>query len=164
MYVYYHSRSGTEEEYGERAALLQDITDRMAEVDVQKKNSKKEKSSKGDQVAAAIRDEAMRTFTVKPKGWIYLTTLVLYYYMQYTSNLYVSESPLDIDPSESPSAKKPKLSRDDRLLSIMEEEVKLKRRQQEIEEKRLQFEEEKWKIEKDEKMAMLDLLKNVMNK
>ena len=46
----------------------------------------------------------------------------------------------------------------------MEEEVKLKRRQQEIEEKRLQFEEEKWKIEKDEKMAMLDLLKNVMNK
>lgn len=41
----------------------------------------------------------------------------------------------------------------------MEEDLKIKRRQQEIDESKIKLEEEKWRLEKEEKLAMLELLK-----
>ncbi|OXA37796.1 CUE domain-containing protein 2 [Folsomia candida] len=51
--------SGTEEEYGERAQLLQDLVDRMA--DVEKIKFNKKSKAPGDEKAAEIRDEAMKS-------------------------------------------------------------------------------------------------------
>jgi len=131
----------------------------MDDAAASKKKSGKQSKAGSDEKAVEIRDAAMQSREKKVKGieFCYHQSMhdVYMWWIEFT--IFDTLDP-EAEPSPS-SSKAPKRPRNDRLLDIMEEELKIKRRQQDIEDSKMKMEEEKWKVEKEEKLAMLELLK-----